>query len=665
MPLLTNQSRRYALLGALFGCCFPIGATLMDVYVIHDWSLTWAVILHAQKIQPLHWIINTAPVVLGFFSAIAGQQQDRLIAASVEAETERRRASELAKFPDENPNPVLRLSRSGEILYANRAGQEFLDTIRDNGTLPLAWKSVLEEVLRGLTSRELELAWGDRTLSLIFTPVAENNYVNAYGRDVTERKRAESELHLAKEAAEAASRAKSDFLAHMSHELRTPMNAILGYTQILSSADDLPAPRRKLVETVGQAGEHLLSLINDVLDISKIEAGHAELNSTDFYLRRVIEGLSSMFELRCRQKSLAWKVERDFPDEPVHGDEGKLRQVLINLLGNAVKFTESGAVTLNVRLREDGCYEFSVIDTGAGIDPEKHEEIFTPFQQDREGVRQGGTGLGLAIARRHVLLMDGDLTLNSTPGDGSRFSFSIPLATGHHPGKATRAQGNWHRVRRLSRGHRVSALVVDDVLTNRDLLHHILTDIAAHVGTVGSGEAALEHVREQRPDIVFMDIRMPGIDGVETMRRLFNEHGEDSMKIVAVTASVLEHQRQEHEAAGFDGFLGKPLRAEQIYACLAEHLDVEFDYLERVGEDGDLRAEPTAADWSDLKLPAQLASNMIDAARNHSATDVRRQIDEIAELGPKGEALAGKLRELIARFDMNAIRDLVEGIPTE
>ena len=294
MPLLTAQTHRYALVGALFGFCFPLGATLIDVLVLRGLSLTWSSVLDVQAAQPLHWIIDSAPVVLSLVASLAGRRQDRVISLHHEARAAQQQAAELAKFPDENPNPVLRFRRDSAPLYANHSGQQFLDTIRENGILPLAWRSVIQEVLNGQVTREMEVPWDDQTLSLIFTPVPEHDYVNVYGRDITQRKVAERDLRLAKETAEAASRAKSDFLAHMSHELRTPMNAILGYTQILAGAQDLPSERRELVKTIGQAGEHLLSLINDVLDISKIEAGHAELNATDFYLRRVIEGLSSM-----------------------------------------------------------------------------------------------------------------------------------------------------------------------------------------------------------------------------------------------------------------------------------------------------------------------------------------------------------------------------------
>ena len=226
---------------------------------------------------------------------------------------------------------------------------------------------------------------------------------------------------------EAANQAKSAFLANMSHEIRTPLNAILGYAQILETDPQLSTHQHQAVQTIGTSGNHLLAVINDVLDLSKIEAGQEELHRSDFDLVGLAQALSAMFSLRCEQKDIAWKTA--IPPSPiyVHGDEGKLRQVLINLLGNAVKFTDSGSVTLEIQLSDSNRYTFSVTDTGPGIPPERQADIFDPFQQDAAGHQKGGTGLGLAIAYRHIQLMGGELALSSTPGAGTRFFFTIPI----------------------------------------------------------------------------------------------------------------------------------------------------------------------------------------------------------------------------------------------
>ncbi len=450
----------------------------------------------------------------------------------------------------------------------------------------------------------------------------------------------------ARKIAEEANQTKSIFLANMSHEIRTPMNAILGYAQILQGDADLSDDHRKAIETIGQSGRHLLGLINDILDISKIEAGRQELNPSDFDLRGLAQGLAKMFEVRCRQKDLRWHRETDVPEGFVRGDENKLRQVLINLLGNAVKFTGEGEVVLRVQARASDRYSFEVSDTGPGIAPEQQAAIFEPFHQESEGGAQGGTGLGLAIAHRHVELMGGQLGLASEPGEGTRFFFDLLLPPGQ--GQPEEEERDWSRVQHLADGVSVHALVVDDVATNRDILSQMLTRIGVEVETAESGLQALEQVRQRRPDIVFMDFRMPRMDGVETRRRLVAEHG--AMVIVAVSASVFEHQRQGYVEAGFDGFIDKPLRAEQVYACLARLLNATFTY-----ESLSVEPEEPTVDPGDLVLPEPLYRSLKEAVEGHSVTELRKCLDELEALDGAERQLAVHLRRLSQQYDMEAI----------
>jgi signal transduction histidine kinase/CheY-like chemotaxis protein/ligand-binding sensor domain-containing protein len=490
------------------------------------------------------------------------------------------------------------------------------------------------------------------------------------------------QLEVAKEAADTANRAKSTFLANMSHEIRTPLNAVLGYAQILQQDRSLGTDQRQSAATIERSGSHLLGLINEVLDLSKIEAGKMELSEKDFDLRELIRSLSEMFELRCRQKGLEWRVEFESKVQsprsevqgpksevgltaesaelttdrtgsaaggktgvsdpcpsaasvvssskpslcslrslwlnpiPVRGDEVKLRQVLINLLGNAVKFTEQGEVVLriesgnqlpvisdqsptlgrNAPRNTDHCslITFSVIDTGPGIPADLRDKIFEPFTQGEEGRQHGGTGLGLAIARRQIELMGGELRLDSELGRGSRFYFSLCFAPALAQEQESAAM--LHKpARRLRAGTRVRALVADDVAENRDILGRVLRALGVDATDVPDGEQAFRELSSQPYDIAFLDIRMPGMTGYQVAQRISAEGGPNRAKLVAISASVLKHEQESYAEAGFDGFVPKPYRFDKIRECLEKHLGVTCE---------DVASETRQADRPDLVYDA-------------------------------------------------------------
>ena len=463
----------------------------------------------------------------------------------------------------------------------------------------------------------------------------------------------------AEAAAEAASRAKSDFLASMSHEIRTPMNAILGYSQILARDSALPPFHRDAIATILTSGGHLLRLIDEILDLSKIDAGRMEVAATDFDLAVLVAELSGMFQPSCEEKHLGLRCEG--PPGPTlrHGDEGKLRQVLINLLANAVKFTSQGRILLRVQPGAGHSWRFEVEDTGIGIPPEARQKIFDPFHQGPGARNHGGTGLGLAIAKRQVELMGGQLAVKSTPGRGTCFGFTLPLPP------ATQSALNSNEptgdILRLSAGQHVRALVVDDIAENRHVLATMLTMVGCEVVLAEHGRQAVEVVRVSRPHIIFLDMRMPEFDGVEAARHIAETFGSTAPKIIATSASALTHERDHYLQAGCDDFVAKPFRAERIYGCLRQWLGVTFEHAPVPAD----RGSAQTIDLRQLTLPEDLAARLAMAAELHSATVLKNCLAKVEKLGPAGERVAGHLRTFLASYDMKTIQRLVAQIPVE
>jgi signal transduction histidine kinase/ligand-binding sensor domain-containing protein/DNA-binding response OmpR family regulator len=465
-----------------------------------------------------------------------------------------------------------------------------------------------------------------------------------------------------------ANQAKSLFLANMSHEIRTPLNAILGYAQILRRRRNLPTDLRSPISTIENSGNHLLDLINSILDMSKIESGRMELEEHDFDLTALIEYLSEMFQLQCEQKRLSWRVEwrTDENDRRivVHGDEGKLRQVLMNLLSNAIKFTESGEVTLRVCIdppkgREElfSRFTFHVLDTGIGISEVDEKRLFEAYSQIQSGHRVGGTGLGLALAQSLVQLMNGELAIESVPSQGSDFYFTIPLAMLEHGTVETRQASR--SVRRLAADRPVLALIADDNSENRKVLSQMLGSIGVTVITAENGAQAVEQVETHVCDIVFMDIWMPVMDGIEAAEHILKRRADGTKppKLVVVSASVLVHEQQQYLDAGFDQFIAKPVRAETIYDCLETLLGVKYK---------DEKSEASALiDFSNIVLPEELFKRLERAANLGNVTELKESLNEVGEVSESAQLFAEKIHELIQNADVDGICEILKGISYE
>ena len=394
-------------------------------------------------------------------------------------------------------------------------------------------------------------------------------------RDISGQLEFEDNLKKARTSAENANRMKSEFLANMSHELRTPLNAVLGFTQLLSTDKNLTQGQLDKINTISRSGEHLLALINDILDISKIESGKTEMHENIFDLNQFVNDLKDMFILKCKTKGLSFYVEYAGDVPPyVEGDLGKLRQIMINIIGNAVKFTNDGGISLLVG-EENGEIRFSINDTGKGIPDEEVGKILQPFMQSSNTDHEGGTGLGLAITNSFINMMGGELEIQSELGTGSTFSFHLPLKVSDTAPVIEKSRGT---VVSIKDDKVVKALIVDDKVNNRLILKAMLENVGFVTMEAKNGLEAIERTEEFKPEMIFMDIKMPVMDGYESVRKLKSTELGKGIKIFALTASAFRHDEKKIFESGFDGFLPKPFKLESLFGIIADNTSVDFNY---------------------------------------------------------------------------------------
>lgn len=501
--------------------------------------------------------------------------------------------------------------------------------------------------------------WVSESVNIVRNESGEIAHLEGLAVDVTARREVARALADARDLADDANRAKSQFLASMSHELRTPLNGILGFTQILQRDNELAAGQQHGISVIHESAEHLLSLINDVLDLSKVEAGRLELNPSSFDPTSLLAGVCELLGPKAREQGLAFipQVDDDLPTRVV-ADSARLRQVLLNLVANALKFTAEGSITLQVSTVNSpqaptghDCIRFSVSDTGCGIAPDEFSRIFEPFEQVGSSERQAdGTGLGLAISHKLVGALGGTLEAQSEVGQGSQFSFTLCLPHGNE----TTAPFEPSRPITGYEGDIKNVLVVDDVAANSEVLSGLLTPLGFHITTASTGEAALEHVAAHPTDLVLMDLRMPGMGGLAAITELRKKNPTGPLGIIAVSASAYDFDRTSALQHGCDDFLAKPVRIDALYQAVGQTLNLTWKHGETIAG--------TSVPFTDLSTPPPAAEvdAIYELALSGDVVALRNRVEAFGEANPDHTAFVTAVLELTQNFKLKALRKLLQ-----
>ncbi len=579
---------------------------------------------------------------------------------------------------DQSRDYVLLTDSTGQFIYVNQAAAQSLGYSQqqllnlnikdiDLNTADESW-SIYWQDLKKQGSFTFESVYQTQTGETINVEITLNyleyngqEYGCAIVRDICDRKQAEIALQDAKEAAEAANQAKSEFLARMSHELRTPMNAILGFTQLINR-DLQQHPNQRLqnhqdhLEIINRSGEHLLNLINNILEMSKIEAGRISLHSSQFNFIQLLNWIQEMFLLKAESQGLEliFNIDNTVP-QYIKTDESKLRQILINLLSNGIKFTPAGSIQLKVNYQSPRLY-FEVQDTGLGIANHELPMVFEPFIQTETGRNsQQGTGLGLPITRKFVELMEGEITIESQVNQGTTFKFYVNIKEGEITTIASESQTKTV-IGLAANQPQYRILVVDDHWTNRQLLVQLLKPLGFEIQEAKNGQEAIMQWENWEPHLIFMDMRMPVLDGYEATQQIKRHLKGQATVIIGLTASALQQDKAVVLSAGCDDFVRKPFRVEVLFEKLTEHLGVQFLYAEETTPINSQEFSQLTPEALNV-MPEDWVQQLQDAAIHLNANRIKNVIDQIP---PSHSSLAKQLTQLASDFRYDVILEIIQ-----
>lgn len=538
--------------------------------------------------------------------------------------------------------PILRLGQASEAIASGELDQQVeASPVNELGVLSNSFNRMAQQLRESFatlakTNQELENRVEERT----------------------------AELTESKLIAEVANHAKSDFLANMSHELRTPLNGILGYAQILERSQTMTEPDQHGISIIHQCGSHLLTLINDILDLSKIEAGKMELHQTAFHLPSFLQAVVEISRIKAEQKDIKFNYEptADLP-AGIIADEKRLRQVLLNLLGNAIKFTDNGSVSLEISARNNQSesslikLDFQIRDTGVGMSSAQLEKIFLPFEQVGDDSRKSeGTGLGLAITQKIIEMMDSSISVQSELGVGSLFEFEIscPLAADWMHSSSLTKTG---KIIGYS-GSKKQVLIVDDRWENRSVIVNLLEPLGFVMREAENGKEALEEIEKLPPDLIITDLSMPVLDGWEMLSQVRQSEKFKNIPIIVSSASVYEMDKQQSLAAGGDDFLSKPVQAEELYVLLLKHLELSWVYAET-------QTVPTAnvlikAESEIVRPLASELVNLLEYARKGQMKGIEQELEKLNQSDAKYQPFVNQLNQLVKEFNIQKIRQFLQ-----